>query len=173
MNFLEPTSAVQSLDIQPGMSVADFGSGAGHFVLALAAAVGRQGRVYAVDIRKDMLEIIEGHIRMNGIFQVSAVCADLEQENGSTLEAGSLDYVVCRNILHQVQHPRNVIQEVSRVLKKDGKMVILEWEPGSFLSPKTLFTKKQAEKISAQCHFQTCSTIEAGDHHYGLVCARK
>ena len=172
MNFLDPITAVQNLGVQQGMNVADFGSGAGHFVLALATEVGRQGRVYAVDVRRDMLEIIEGHIRMNGIFQVVAVCADLEQENGSTLEPGSLDYVLCSNILHQVQHPENVIQEVSRVLKKDGKMVILEWEAGSFLSPKTLFTKERAEKLSKKHHFQNCSTIEAGDHHYGLVCSR-
>ena len=117
ISFLNPYSAVDEFGLAKGMSVADFGSGAGHFVLSLANRVDRDGRVYAIDIRQSALEVLEGHIKLKGLVQIKAIRGDVEQINGSTLSDGSQDMVLCSNILHQVDNPLNVINEAWRVLK--------------------------------------------------------
>ncbi len=142
----------------------------GHFVFAFARVVGKQGKVYSLDVRKDLLETITGYARTNGFFQVSAVHCDLERENGSTLMTDSLDIVLCSNILSQVGDQNAIIKEASRVLKQGGKLIIFEWEGGSFLSPQNLFTKTEAQKLAVANNFQGFNDVMAGEHHYGLVC---
>jgi tRNA A58 N-methylase Trm61 len=50
-NFAHPPRNVAEFGISPGMSVADFGSGSGAYVLLLAEALSGSGHVYAVDIQ--------------------------------------------------------------------------------------------------------------------------
>ena len=52
----QPERVMQSLAIKPGERIADLGSGGGYFTFRLSQAVGPTGKVYAVDVDKDMLE---------------------------------------------------------------------------------------------------------------------
>ena len=45
--------------VQPGMTVADIGCGMGYFTLALAEIVGDAGKVIAVDVQHQMLDIMQ------------------------------------------------------------------------------------------------------------------
>ena len=56
MNFADPKGNVLQLGLREGMRVADLGAGSGHYTLAAAAAVGHDGRVYAVDVQEDVLK---------------------------------------------------------------------------------------------------------------------
>ncbi len=172
MNFIDPKTFVQNMGVTNGMSVADFGSGAGYFTVQLASIVGRAGKVYAIDVRKDLLEVLEGYIKPNGMFQVTTVCCDLETEKGSEIEDSSLDFVLCANILNQVDNPEIIITEASRILKKNGSLVVLDWKKRSFLFSGKLVTEDTVRKISKKHNFEKYSIIEAGDSHYGLACVR-
>ena len=172
MSFIDPKTFVHNMGVQQNMSVADFGSGAGHFTMQLAMAVGRAGKVYAVDIRQDLLEVITGYVRMHGFFQVSTICADLDKENSTKIGPSSVDIVLCANLLYQLDKPEVAVKEASRILKTGGTMVVLGWEEGSFLSPDDLVTQDQVKEIASKHDFDKYSIIEAGDHHYGLVCSR-
>ncbi|MBI3274220.1 MAG: hypothetical protein HYZ69_03680, partial [Candidatus Colwellbacteria bacterium] len=48
--FLDPGLIINEFGLMPGMFVADFGSGAGYFTILIAEKVGKEGRVYALDI---------------------------------------------------------------------------------------------------------------------------
>ena len=56
MPFLHPSIASQYLEILPGMRIADFGCGSGHWTIILARAVGPSGKVFAVDVQETALE---------------------------------------------------------------------------------------------------------------------
>jgi ubiquinone/menaquinone biosynthesis C-methylase UbiE len=53
--FSDPRSNIDQFRLDPGMIVADLGCGSGHYTFAIAKAVAPTGRVYAVDVQKDLL----------------------------------------------------------------------------------------------------------------------
>ena len=172
--FLDPRTIVANFHINHGMSVADFGAGAGHFAFAMAGIVGFEGRVYALDIRNEMIEVVNGYTRLHNIPQITTIYCNLETKNGSTLADGSVDMVLCAGILHQVDNPFMVLKEAFRVLKPAGTLVIIDWKEESIVKPGKLFTQKDAQNTLSQCGFVYKSVLaDAGDHHYGVISQKK
>ena len=168
--FLDPYSIVEQFELTSGMRVADFGVGAGHFAFAMASKVGHNGKVYAFDVREQMLEVVRGYTRIYRLTQVMPMLCNLEQEHASGLGERSLDLVLCSSILHQVQHHAVVLGEAFRILKQNSKIVIIDWEPGGSLKPAKIFTSEQAKHLLSECGFTYNQTLQnAGDHHYGIV----
>ena len=58
---------MHSLEVKPGDVVADFGAGSGHHTLKLAKLVGDKGKVYAVDIQPEMLDLIGKRMRKDDV----------------------------------------------------------------------------------------------------------
>lgn len=172
--FLNPDTIVVNFQIGSGMTVADFGAGAGHFVFAMAKIVGPEGRVYSLDIRQEMIEVVNGYARLHRATQVTTVLCNLEEKNGSTLAGESLDFVLCSTTLHQVNNPFMVLKEAFRVLKPTGKIVIIDWEENSVVKPGKLFTEQDAINTLSQCGFVFKEVLaDAGDHHYGIIGEKK
>src|SRR5436309_228680 len=53
-----PSKLIELLALKPGEVVADIGAGSGYHTVRIAKLVGEKGRVYAVDIQPEMLDII-------------------------------------------------------------------------------------------------------------------
>lgn len=171
MSFLDPADIVAKFGLKEGMQVADFGSGAGYFVSVMAPLVGRNGTVYAVDIRSEALEVTRSNARLQGSLQIRTVQGDLEQPNGSGLEEGSLDVVLCSNLLHQVDDAPSVLAEVRRVLKPSGKLAVVEWEAGVPLAPPDAIGREQMQQLATTAGFVLERNIEAGEFHYAMLFA--
>lgn len=169
MSFLDPREAVKEFGVKEGMMIADFGSGAGHFVLALAPLVGRRGIVYAVDIREEALEVTRGYATMQGALHIRTVRADLEREKGSGLGDASVDIVLCSNILHQVEDTSAVLREARRILKPHGVLIVLEWDGSSPMAPQGAIEKEQMQELAREAGFVPQRHISAGEFHYGMV----
>lgn len=58
MSFTDPQNNIDQFDLDSGMRVADLGAGSGAYSVAAAKKVGGDGRVYAVEVQKDLLEKI-------------------------------------------------------------------------------------------------------------------
>src|SRR5258706_10807316 len=54
----QPTKAIGALDLKPGMVVADIGAGTGYFSFRMSPLVGPKGKVLAVDIQQEMLDLL-------------------------------------------------------------------------------------------------------------------
>ena len=106
--FVAPETIIKLLDILPGMKVADFGAGAGFYALAIAKRVGPSGKVFALDIRKEMLEVIRSRAREQKLLNVEAIWADLEAAEGSHLKENSIDFVIVSNVLFQVENRKGL-----------------------------------------------------------------
>lgn len=103
------------------MTCVDFGSGTGLFAMPMAEAVGAKGTVYAVDNSPDMLAWIRN---LNPPRQLKPVQAEV---TASGLPDNCADICLCAFILHEVDDPGRIINEVQRVLKPGGKVVVIEW----------------------------------------------
>ena len=62
-SWQQPDKVIAALDLHPGEIVADLGSGGGYFTFKLARAVAPSGKIYAVDIDKDMIELIDKRLK--------------------------------------------------------------------------------------------------------------
>lgn len=172
MPFVSPKTVVNKLNIQPGMTVADFGAGNGDYAIATAQMVGQQGRVYAVDIREKMVNRVKGKAKEKDIENLDVIWGDLEELEGSRLDADVADRIIVANILFQLKNKEVFMQELSRVLKKNGEVYAIDWT-GSFegVGPpeRLVVTKDDAVALFENHGFSVERNIDAGSHHWGFA----
>lgn len=169
--FLHPEKVLEELEIKPGMQIADFGSGHGYFAIPLAKIVGQEGKIFALDVLKTALEAVGGKAKLEGVSNITTIWSNLELKNGSKLQSQSMDLVILANILFQSQKKSEIITEAKRVLKSNGKLVIIDWQPKGVLAPKQgwLITDKEAIALVQNQGFKLEKEFDTDNHHYGLV----
>lgn len=104
-----------------GKDVVDLGAGEGELSLLLARFA---GSVTAVDQSRAMLNEVASRAKAAGFGGVVKVCeADLE---ALPLAAGSADAVILSQALHHAALPARAVSEAARILRKDGRLIILD-----------------------------------------------
>ena len=170
--FSQPEKNIEQFSVDPGMKVADLGSGAGFYSIALARAVGKTGRVFAVDVQQELLSKLKNEAFRNNIDNIEVVWGDVDEENGSKLKEESVDKVIIANTLFQVDDKDNLAKEAYRILKKKGSLLLIDWTD-SFggLGPHNSRVVKpdQGRTILEKAGFSYLRDIKAGDHHYGMI----
>lgn len=120
----KPDRIVEALALQRGQFVADIGSGGGYFSLRFAEAVGKEGRVYAVDTNPKMLEFIRHRAQEKGIDNVETL---LVESDDLPLPENGLNVVFMRNVCHHLPNRVAYFQKVKNVLKPEGTVAIIEY----------------------------------------------
>lgn len=170
--FSDPEKVISEMFIAQGMTVADFGSGAGFYTLALAKKVGPYGRVFAIDSNPDFLRRIKNEAVRSGLQNIEVVQGDLESRKGSGLLSASVDRIVIANTLFSMENVDEIVLEAKRVLKHDGKVVVIDWnESYGQIGPHTdhVITKDEAREMFEKEGFHLESFVDAGSHHYGML----
>jgi len=173
--FSDPQKNISQISIPLGTVVADFGSGSGHYVKTLAKTVGDSGKVYAIDIQKELLLKVKNESNAEGLRNVEVIHGDLEKPNGTHLRDGSVGMVVMSNILFQVSDQKALFKEAQRILSSGGILLIIDWtETTEGVGPKQdrIISKNQVEEMAHEFGFQVMKEIDAGAHHYGIVCKK-
>ena len=125
--------------IQPGMTVADIGSGEGYYTVRLADRVGRKGRVLAEDIDRDALARLGSRVETEHLDNVSI---KLGTEVDPGLPEHSFDRIFLVHMYHEVTEPYAFLWHLRPGLKKDGAVIVVEADrPTSQhgIPPKELF----------------------------------
>jgi SAM-dependent methyltransferase len=107
-----------------GQSILDLGCGAGDATLDLAAMVGAEGQVVAVDQSRRFLDLVEARARAAGIDNVRTFACDLDRD---PLPSVAVDGVWDRWVASFVRDPRSLIAAVAGRLKPGGVLVIHEY----------------------------------------------
>jgi len=173
--FLDPKKIIDQLIIEKGSVAADFGCASGYFSLPFAEAIGEEGLLYALDVLPQALEKVESSAKENGLSNIKTKRVNLENDNGSGLGSDSCDWVIIKDMLFQNNNKDMIIKEALRVLKKDGKALIIEWnEAVSSVGPeKSLrIPRENLKEIVIKEGFNIEEEVDAGGFHYGFV-ARK
>lgn len=117
------SQAIKNMGIQPDEHIADIGAGSGYYTFKMAREV-PEGKVYAVDLQPEMLSIMSQKISQEGISNVALVQGS---ETSPQLGENSVDLVIMVDVYHELSHPQEVMQEIVRALKPDGRFVLLEY----------------------------------------------
>lgn len=110
----------------PGLCVLDLASGTGEPAISLAARVGPQGHVTALDLSGDLLAIAEQRARARGLANFSPRQADAHQ---LPFADNSFDLATCRFGVMFFTDCGRALAELYRVLKPGGRACFLAWGP--------------------------------------------
>jgi ubiquinone/menaquinone biosynthesis C-methylase UbiE len=107
--------------VQPGERVLDLASGTGTFEHRVAAEISDVDLV-GIDLAPSMVE--RARAKLDGAANVQFEQADAHD---LPFDDSSFDAVVCANTFHYFSHPQQVLTEARRVLRSDGRLVLLDW----------------------------------------------
>jgi ubiquinone/menaquinone biosynthesis C-methylase UbiE len=168
-----PDHILSQIPLPPGSHVADIGAGTGHYALALAEKLqSSQGKVFALDIQKDLLDRLQQDALQRGMENISIIWGNAENDKGTRLRNDSIDVVFITNTFFQIEHKNNFLQEVRRILKRGGQVVLVDWTD-SFggLGPRQdhIVAPEESKRIFIENNFSHERDIDAGAHHYGII----
>lgn len=163
---------LEKANIQEGDTVVDLGCGRSLFFLHnLAQLVGKDGKVYALDILPEVINSLQRDINHYKLDRVIAQQANLEVKN-ELLEDGLFQAVFIINTLHQITDNLSAIKEARRLLHPAGKLVIIDWHPTySPLGPR-LEQRIESDHVKDMANLLNLTLLEEfnpGPYHYGLI----
>jgi SAM-dependent methyltransferase len=108
-------------EIKEGETVLDLGCGAGFDCFLAAKKVGSSGKVIGVDITPEMIEKAQKSAKKHSIKNVEFRLGDMEN---LPVKDDSIDVVISNCVINLVPDKKKVFEEIYRVLKKSGRMII-------------------------------------------------
>jgi ubiquinone/menaquinone biosynthesis C-methylase UbiE len=170
--FSDPENNIKQFSLASGMQVADFGSGSGFYTMAIAQAIAPNGKVFAVDIQKDLLQKLKNGAKQNHLNNIDVIWGDLEHLGGTKLRENSLDAVTVCNLFFQIQNKDALCLEIRRILRVNARVLVVDWA-GSFggIGPQgsDVIPQETMVNLFKEHGFVLDREISAGAQHYGLI----
>ncbi|RLI92258.1 MAG: methyltransferase type 11 [Candidatus Altiarchaeales archaeon] len=132
----KPDQIIEAIALKHGQSIADIGSGGGYFSLRFAKMVGKEGRVYAVDIKPEFLEYVKNSAREEGLDNVIPMLVSGDKLD---LPEKGLDLIFMRNVTHHIPNRVEYFKSLKRFLKPNGRIAIIEYKKGKIFTFRRLF----------------------------------
>ena len=174
--FSNPQQIISQLDLQSGSRVADIGAGSGAYALAAAKAVGEHGKVFAVEVQKELLSRLERGARSKGVHNIEAMWGDAESVGGTHLADDACNAVIIANVFFQASDKQALAREAARILEPRGRALVVDWS-GSFggagPAPAAVVSKQKAQEIFESAGFVLERAVDAGANHYGIIFRKK
>lgn len=168
LTYLNPVSFLAQIGLKKGMTVADIGCGTGFFTTSLAEHVGEQGKVYAVDVVDEMLEVVNEKIKRLSLANVET---RQSKENNIPLPNSEVDLAFTLAVFHEFDDTAT-LDEIKRVLKDEGIFVVIDWkkEDADKGPPKDhRVSEEEVKQKVSELGFSFEKTFSPGQYHYGLI----
>jgi ubiquinone/menaquinone biosynthesis C-methylase UbiE len=141
----QPQKMVKALALKPNDVVADVGSGTGYITKLLATQVPK-GRVVAIDVQPEMLELLRQRMQQE---KISNIEPHLGQEQSPELAATSIDLALMVDAYHEFSYPREMMMGIVAALKPGGRVVLAEYRGEDlqvFIKPHHKTTQQQIRR---------------------------
>jgi 2-polyprenyl-3-methyl-5-hydroxy-6-metoxy-1,4-benzoquinol methylase len=141
-----PSVVLEQLGLKPGMSVCDLGCGNGFYTLLMAQKVGPMGKVYAVDIQPEMLQLLSRRAAEAKIDQIDMIHSTIKD---AKLPEGKVDLLLLVDVYHEFSHPEEMLASIRKSLSPKGVVALVEFrgeDPRVPIKPLHKMTKKQILK---------------------------
>ena len=123
----KPQALVDALQVRPGMTVADLGAGTGYFSRYLAAAVGPQGTVLAVEIEPTLLAHLRERAEREHSDNLVPVLASADNPR---LPSAGVDLILIADTYHHLDHRMRYLPLLRRALRSGGRIAVVDWKAG-------------------------------------------
>jgi ubiquinone/menaquinone biosynthesis C-methylase UbiE len=120
----KPRELLKAMEVLPGMTVADVGTGIGYMLPFLSRWVGPNGHVIAEDIFDDFLASAKQRVHNRKLENVTFVKGT---ETDPGLPEGEVDIVLALDVYHHFDFPDKMLAAIHKALKPDGKLVVVEY----------------------------------------------
>lgn len=163
----DPEALWTRVGLESGATVVDVGAGTAFFAIPAARRVGPQGRVYAVEVSEELIDLLRERRGTEDLPQLLPIQSTLST---IPLESGIADVVLLANVLHDI--PPSTLSEAVRLLKPHGRLVNVDWKklesPGG--PPFEIrLSLPEAEELLGRHGLATIDRWDFGPWHYGLI----
>jgi ubiquinone/menaquinone biosynthesis C-methylase UbiE len=168
-----PDLLIQALKLKPGSTVADIGAGTGYYSWRMAEKIGEKGRVCAVEIQQEMLDLLAKKMAERKIANVKGVLGTITDPR---LPANAVDLVLLVDVYHEFSHPHEMIQGICKALKPDGRVVFVEFraeDPKVPIKEVHKMSEAQVRKEMAAHPLEWVETISALPWQHVIVFRKK
>ena len=172
-SILPPEETLQKLNLSPGDIMADIGCGTGYFCLPAAQIVGSAGKVYALDISEVMLAKVRERVNKDRLANIEIIKVE---EKDFKLINESITYGLACFVIHEADSTVGFLQEFKRILKINGKAVIIEWEKkASDLGPPVTdrLAKQDLMSLMLQVGFSHINLVALTDEFYAVIASKE
>jgi len=114
-----------ALMLKPGNVVADIGAGTGYLSRRMAPLVMPGGKVFAVDVQPEMINLLQAGVKRSGLTQIEAKLSAVDDVK---LTASSVDLAVMVDVYHELAYPYEVMTSLLKALKPGGRLVFVEYK---------------------------------------------
>ena len=168
--FIDSDKLRSALPIKPGSVVIDLACGKGTYSLFLSELVEETGLIYAVDLWKEGLLLLEEQIKKKSIPNIITLLADAGQQ--IEIDAGSADICLMATVLHDFQEAGQadrVLKKIKTLLKPNGCLAVIEFKkiegpPGPPVHIR--LSEAEVEKMVTSHEFKKRETIDMGEYNY-------
>jgi len=167
--FLDPESILKQLKLKTNMTVVDFGSGSGGWAIPLAEKL-EDGKVIAIDILEEPLSALKSKLKIKNIDNIEIIQSNVEGLNGSKLFSGFCDLLLMTNLLFQIKDKEAVLEEGKRIIKDQGKILIIDWKTNQSFGPGGQgISAEEIKKLAKKLSLKVEKEFEASPYHWGLI----
>lgn len=138
---------VKALALKPGDVVADVGAGSGYFSWRMARRVGAKGKVYAIEIQQEFLDLLMANMRKRKVGDIVHPVLGTVQD--PKLPEAALDLILLVDVYHEFDFPYEMARAMIRALKPGGRLVLVEYrgeDPEVPIKPLHKMTVAQVRK---------------------------
>src|SRR4051812_32793203 len=144
--YQRPDQIMDALLIGDGSTVADLGAGGGWFTVRLARRVGPNGRVYAEDIQRQMVDAIHRRVERESLQNVTTVLGTAVDPK---MPPASLDAVLIVDAYHEMEQPVALLKNLAKALKPNGLIGIVNYKKDGGGPGPAMEERVDAERVIA------------------------
>ena len=169
--YFHPKKTLESIGLREGMVLLDSGCGYGTFSIAAARIVGKRGLVYALDIDKKMINIVEKKARSLHLGNIYAMVADISSFRN--VKVPPCDFALFANVIHGSRNKVRLLRGARQFLKPRGRIVVINWKvdagtprgPSMNLRP----TEEETLDLLRKAGYKRAKVLDVPAFHYAVI----
>lgn len=167
---LDPKGTLIKAGLKEGMSICDIGAGTGVFSFPAAQITGNE--IFALEISEGMMELLNSRINERNILNIKVKKVDPPT---LPLDSESCDMALMVTVLHEIEDKPSMLNEIKRVLKKNGRLLIIEFHKRDTpMGPPVehRISEEFTQKLCNDHGFKTIDAFSLSVNFYGIVCVK-
>ncbi len=170
--LLPPVKILTDIGLAQGHRLLDIGAGIGYFSLPALEIVGPGGHIIAADVSAGMLDEMKKRPGAGAPNIELLLC----ESTALPLPRESVDIALMAFVLHEIENRAGQIEEVRRVLRKEGRLAVIEWkmkEPPPGPPSAERIAPDEVERLCTSAGLELLERRGLNYHHYLALCEKR